>query len=48
MNEIFFSLKFANNSYGLTMLGDIAPTVSILQDIVSRKIDPNIFDGNYQ
>lgn len=48
LDEVFFSLRFSNNSYGLTMLGDIAPTVSILQDIISRKIDPNVFDGNYQ
>lgn len=48
LDEVFFSLRFANNSYGLTMLGDIAPTVSILQDIILRKIDPNVFDGHYQ
>lgn len=48
MDELFFSLRFANNSYGLTMLGDIAPTVSILQDIISRKIDPNVFNGKYE
>lgn len=30
------------------MLGDIAPTAIILQDIISKSIDPNVFDGEYQ
>jgi hypothetical protein len=30
------------------MLGDIAPTVAILQDIISKYIDPSVFDGKYQ
>ena len=42
-----FYARFEAASYGLSMLGDVAPSASIVKDIITRKIDQTPFEGKY-